>query len=165
MPTVKPYNRAAAIAYSNQWAMGRNPAYLDFTKIGGDCTNFISQCLYAGSKVMNYTKDYGWYYISANNRAPAWTSVRYFHRFLTTNKTKAVFASEVPIEKMIPGDVIQLADQTGTYYHTLLVVQTGEVPSPDNILINAHDYDALRRPLNTYNYGYYRCLHINGVYV
>ena len=27
----------------------RNPAYLDFHGLGGDCTNFVSQCLYAGA--------------------------------------------------------------------------------------------------------------------
>lgn len=33
------YDREAAVAYAHRWAMGRNPAYLDFHGIGGDCTN------------------------------------------------------------------------------------------------------------------------------
>ena len=48
------------------------PAFYDYERIGGDCTNFASQCVYAGSGVMNYTRDLGWYYIDANNKAPAW---------------------------------------------------------------------------------------------
>lgn len=28
---------------------GRSPAYYDFSRIGGDCTNFASQGLYAGA--------------------------------------------------------------------------------------------------------------------
>ena len=54
-----PYNRAAAVAYAEKWAFSRNPEYYDFHGIGGDCTNFVSQCIYAGCGVMNYTPEYG----------------------------------------------------------------------------------------------------------
>ena len=50
----KEYRREAALQYAKQWALGRNPRYLDFEHMGGDCTNFASQCIYAGS----------WYYHS-----------------------------------------------------------------------------------------------------
>ena len=43
-----PYDRRAAVAYAHQWAYGRNPDFYDYEEIGGDCTNFASQCLYAG---------------------------------------------------------------------------------------------------------------------
>ena len=69
------YNRDLAVAYARQWAFRRNPAYYDFEKIGGDCTNFASQCLFAGIGVMNYTKDVGWYYRSLADRSAAWTGV------------------------------------------------------------------------------------------
>ena len=40
----------------------RNPEYYNYDDvIGGDCTNFVSQCLFYGSKVMNYNQN-GWYY-------------------------------------------------------------------------------------------------------
>ena len=68
-----PYRRMDAFKYAEKWAMSRNPQYMNFDNIGGDCTNFASQCLYSGSGVMNYTKDIGWYYISPTNRAAAWT--------------------------------------------------------------------------------------------
>ncbi len=51
---MKPYDRAAALRYAEQWAMRRNPDFFDFEELGGDCTNFASQCLYAGSRVMNF---------------------------------------------------------------------------------------------------------------
>ena len=50
------YDRAKAVAYAHQWAYSRNPAYYDFSAIGGDCTNFVSQCLRAGGAPMNYTR-------------------------------------------------------------------------------------------------------------
>ena len=49
------YNRENAVAYAKKWAYGRNPKYYDFSDLGGDCTNFASQCIYAGSGIMNYT--------------------------------------------------------------------------------------------------------------
>ncbi len=55
------YRREAALQYAERWALGRNPRYLDFEKLGGDCTNFASQCIYTGSGGMNYTPVMGWY--------------------------------------------------------------------------------------------------------
>ena len=66
-----PYRREAAEAYARYWAYGRNPDFYDYEAIGGDCTNFASQCIYAGTGVMNFTPTYGWYYISADDKAPA----------------------------------------------------------------------------------------------
>ena len=57
--TLQPYDRAAAVVYAHRWAFKRNPAYYDYEEIGGDCTNYASQCLYAGSGIMNYTPDFG----------------------------------------------------------------------------------------------------------
>ena len=36
MPELLPYNREAAVAYAHTWAYRRNPAYFDFSGIGGD---------------------------------------------------------------------------------------------------------------------------------
>ena len=51
------YRREPALRYAARWAMGRNPAYYDFTDLGGDCTNFVSQCLFAGGCRMNFTPE------------------------------------------------------------------------------------------------------------
>lgn len=78
-----PYNRERAISYARRWALDRNPLFFDFTGRGGDCTDFVSQCILAGCCVMNYTPDFGWYYISVEDRAPAWTGVEFFYDFIT----------------------------------------------------------------------------------
>ena len=41
-----PYRRQQAVAYAHYWAYRRNPSYYDFEAIGGDCTNFVSQCIF-----------------------------------------------------------------------------------------------------------------------
>ena len=79
------YNREKAVAYAHQWAYRRNPAFLDFQELGGDCTNYASQCIFAGAGIMNYTPVYGWYYINGNNRTASWTGVVYLYNFLTQN--------------------------------------------------------------------------------
>ncbi len=152
------YNRSNAVKYARIWALERNENYYDFENIGGDCTNFVSQCVYTGAKVMNYTKIYGWYYNTISDRAPAWTSVRYFHQFLTKNKGIGPYGEEVGEPELLPGDVIQLGKSDGHFYHSLLVSQI----YPE-ILVCAHSYDALDRPLSTYSHEEIRFLHIIGV--
>ena len=64
----KRYDRERAVLYARRWALSRNPLFADFTGLGGNCTNFVSQCLYAGGCVMNFTPVYGWYYLSPDDR-------------------------------------------------------------------------------------------------
>lgn len=42
------YNPSKAIAYAESWWNRRNPSYTDYSSLGGDCANFVSQCLIAG---------------------------------------------------------------------------------------------------------------------
>src|SRR5690606_24838126 len=55
------YNRQKAKAYADRWWNGANPK---FHRFDVDCTNFVSQCLYAGDAPMNYTgrRESGWWY-------------------------------------------------------------------------------------------------------
>ena len=154
----KTYNRQAAVAYAQKWALERNPRYYDFQNIGGDCTNFVSQCLFAGAGVMNFTPTFGWYYLSPSNRAPAWTGVVYLYNFLTTNRSVGPYARVVSPEEIEQGDIIQLGTGNGTFYHSLLV--TAVTPE---ILICTHTYDALNVPLSSYLFDQARFLHIEGV--
>jgi len=84
---IYPYNREKAAVYAKKWAFERNPRYMRFDGIGGDCTSFVSQCLFAGGAVMNYARDVGWYYNSPTDRAAAWSGVPYLYNFLTRNRS------------------------------------------------------------------------------
>ena len=156
----KYYDREKAIAYAHTWAFGRNPRYFDFSALGGDCTNFTSQALYAGAGVMNPKPILGWYYYSANNRAPAWTGVQYLYNFLTTNKGAGPYGAELPLQQAMPGDVIQLSRDGVRFSHSLLIVRIGEPVSPENILIATHTLDSDNRPLSSYVYHSRRLIHI-----
>lgn len=162
---VRPYDRAAAVDYAHRWAFDRNPEFYDYEEIGGDCTNFASQCLYAGTGIMNFTPVYGWYYIDPNNKAPAWTGVPYFYDFITRRTpSPGPFGRETTIEWMEPGDFVQLRFGGAEFAHTPVIVQTGNPPTLDNILIAAHSYDADYRPLSSYTFQAIRFLHILGAY-
>ena len=155
------YNRNKSVAYAHEWAYRRNPSYYNFDLTGGDCTNFISQCLYAGCGIMNYTRDTGWYYLSAKNRAAGWTGVEYLYRFLTTNQKSGPYAVNLPIANAEPGDIIQLSFDGNAYAHSLLVVNISS--SASGIAVATHTEDSDNRPLNTYWYQAARLLHISGV--
>lgn len=161
-----PYDRRAAVEYARRWAFGRDPAYYSFDGLGGDCTNFASQCLYAGTGVMNFTPEYGWYYIDANNRAPAWTGVPYFWNFMTRSAlSDGPFGLPVSMEYLRPGDFVQLRFTSGAdvFAHTPVVVSVGYPVKLENILVAAHSNDALDRPLSTYeDVAELRFLHILG---
>lgn len=161
---IVPYNRRAAVEYAHRWAYSRNPRYYDYEEIGGDCTNFASQCLYAGSKVMNFTPTYGWYYIDANNKSPSWTGVPYFYNFLTrAEKTAGPFGAETTIEYMLPGDFVQLRfEGREVFSHTPVIVSVGNPPTIQNILVAAHSIDADWRPVDTYPFEEIRFLHVLG---
>lgn len=156
---VTAYDRDAATAYAEKWAFARNPAYYNFERIGGDCTNFASQCIYAGAKVMNFTPTFGWFYRSVNDRTPSWTGVEYLYNFLVNNQGVGPFAEEVPVSRLEVGDIVQLGRETGDFYHSPVVVGF----SRGQILVAAHTYDAYMRPLSSYSYERARGIHILGV--
>ena len=160
---ILPYNRRAAVAYAHVWAYGRNPQFYDYEKLGGDCTNFASQCVYAGSGIMDYTPTFGWYYIDANNKSPSWTGVPYFFDFMTRNEeTVGPFGVETSIRMIRPGDVVQLSFTAGEWNHTPVIVRV-LAPVPQGIFVAAHSYDADFRPLSSYEYNDIRFLHLLGV--
>lgn len=156
------YDRDAAVDYALKWAFMRNPRFYDFEDIGGDCTNYVSQCLYAGCGVMNYSNMNGWYYINSDDRAPSWTGVKFLQEFLLTNEGAGVYGTVSPLEALVPGDIIQFQNSEGRFYHSLFVSYVVQPALPQNIFVCAHSYDARDRRLSTYGYFNALGIHILG---
>lgn len=153
-----PYDRNAAVAYARKWALDRNPAYYNFDGIGGDCTNFASQSIYAGARTMNFTPVMGWYYRSSYDRTPSWSGVEYLYNFLVNNKSVGPYARVVSQSEAQPGDIVQLGTENGHFYHSPVIIAV-----TPTILLAAHTDDSLNRPLSSYTYDIARFLHIEGV--
>jgi len=163
MRFLQDYDRRAAVLYAHEWAYGRNPKFYDYDLLGGDCTNFASQCIFAGTGIMNFTPTFGWYYINANQKAPAWTGVEYLWNFLTRKAFSVGPVGEpCALEDLRPGDLVQLSFKGEGFQHSPVVVSVGQPATLENVLVAAHSYDADNRPLSTYEFRNIRYLHITG---
>ena len=166
------YNRSGAVDYAHEWAYDRNTDYYDFSNIGGDCTNFVSQALHERGGISETASgggigEPGWYYISVYDRAAAWTDVNYLYDFLIyghswTGGPEGV--EELTESYMYEGDIIQYDwGGDGDWDHSVIVVDSVEVYSgyyyPS---VAAHSDDVDNYPFSSYDYGDVRFLHITG---
>ena len=116
MPVFYEYNREAARNYARKWALGRNPAYMDYELWGGDCTNFISQCLRSGGIPFDYSGNnilMKWYWHSDQSRTPTWTAAQPFYRYVIGNnnentKNFGIYARLAEYNELEVGDIVQL---------------------------------------------------------
>ena len=154
------YSRKDAIEYAKEWWNGRNPVYHNFDDLGGDCTNFVSQCLFAGVIPMN-VKQYGWFYYSLNYRAPSWTGVDEFFSFAITNKDYVgVRAKICDLYQIEIGDVVQLKlTDEREFHHSLIITKIDSFDFSD-IFVTGHSNDVYNRRLSSYSIKDFRFLKI-----
>ncbi len=125
------YNRATAISYALAHYNTPSGNYPDYASYGGDCTNFISQCLQAGGWTQTSTQlprmsAQAWYHVlgssmpTLSQRSASWTSARYLNDYLSQS-TRV----HTPHSLYAPylGDVIQLEDWNGNIYHSMIVTR------------------------------------------
>lgn len=128
------FNITDACAYAEKYALKANPKYKSFDGIGGDCTNFISQILYAGGvKQTNTWKPY----------TNPWVRVEEIYLYLTTQN----LATKLPNEKSLSkGCLIQFyTPKIGKFFHNGFI--TYELPNND-YLYCCHSYNKLNYPLS-----------------
>lgn len=105
------YNRNYAANYALKYALNPNKNYLNMETMGGDCTNFTSQCLKAGGIVADKTGSYKWYYTNANDRAPAWSDAQqfriYYHSNVGSANVKGIRANTSTFANARLGDIVQ----------------------------------------------------------
>ena len=149
------YDRAKAISYALIWWNSRNPLFYDFENIGGDCTNFVSQCLLYGGLKMHYNE---WFFRNINHRSPSWSGVNEFCNFLLTNQVDTspigVLSS---ISQVTEGDIVQLTlGGHSTFHHSMLITKINHEKEPsnrtfDDIFITCHTVDAKNVMLSAYD--------------
>ncbi len=157
------YNRQKVLEYASKWALARNPVYYNFDNVGGDCTSFASQCIYAGSKIMNYNLNNGWYYIDGNRKSPSWSGVEFLYNFLINNKSVGPYGINVAQQNIEIGDIAQLSFDGKTFGHTLVIINIQNPNNLENIYVATHTIDSYNKPISEYTFKKIRFIHINGV--
>ena len=157
------YNRQKVLEYAKKWAYARNPKYYNFDTVGGDCTSFVSQCIYAGSNTMNYTKNTGWYYINGNNKSPSWSGVEFLYNFLINNKGFGPYGKVAKQEELELGDITQLSFDGNKFEHSLVIVNIENLFTLSGIKIASHTFDSYNKSISEYIYKKIRFIHIQNV--
>jgi len=160
-----PYNRRGAVDYANLWALGRNPAYYDFSDDGGDCTNFVSQAIYEGGGAMmtsDYLPTYGWYYNNRFNYASAWTGVYELWDFIVPGYTVwnagpegCELAKSQGLYQALEGDLIQY-DWTNdeVWDHSVIINHAVKNPPDWNLYVDSHSPDVYNYVFLSFIYKY-----------
>ncbi|MDD9149385.1 amidase domain-containing protein [Sporolactobacillus sp. CQH2019] len=135
------YNRLNAVRYAEVWWNRRNPA---FPKIENDCTNFISQCLFAGGIQMNGQpiRNRGWWQ-QYSNWSFSWAVANNLRWYLSRSGNLIGAVETDKPDKLVPGDVICYDfEGDGRWNHNTLVTALAPSGQP---LVSAHTYDARHR--------------------
>lgn len=158
------YSRTNAVEYALDYYNSTNPAYPDLRSMGGDCANFVSQCLHAGGKDMTDE----WYIEKKNNTYPApenvtqlnnswkladpspWISAKEFNNYwsdyATTYEYKVTDYKKdhetIYKKSILKGDAVQLLKPVLWWYegmHTMIIV--GYDASGSDFIYAAHSND------------------------
>lgn len=130
-----PYDRAAAVGYAYRYAENPNDQrWKNYEQYGGNCANFVSQCLYAGGMpfdTIGKSEVEKWYWYSDTSRTPSWTSANALKNYLLiSQKVKQGIQMRLGTpEELQLGDVVQLGDLEHTR-HTMIVVGFVRDPNP-----------------------------------
>ena len=130
----KLYNRDNAVNYADKYSLKYNDNYKNFNNNGGDCTNFVSQCIHEGNIPLSST----W-----RPYTSPWIRVNELYYFLTRNK----YAIEVPnFSLLAKGDIIQFfSNSKGFFAHSGIITN---ILDNGEILYSCHSYDKHNYPLS-----------------
>ncbi|MFS0726157.1 amidase domain-containing protein [Paenibacillus sp. 1P07SE] len=141
------YRRDRAVAYADTWWNKANPEYEEFEV---NCTNYISQCLFAGGAPMNYTgrRESGWWYKGRDGGREWWS-----YSWAVSNAMQALLAA--PRREGLRGTLVDRPEQLelgdvilydwngdGRYQHSTIVTAFDAERMP---LVNANTVSSRHR--------------------
>lgn len=154
------YSGSRGAAYANKYVENRNTSFYD---AGLDCTNFVSQCIWAGyggwmptmddstmvSNITSKVRMTSTWYGGQGGGSPAWEQVDKLWDYVvgnTGNGPKAYgynsgghYSEILPIDICV-GDVLQKSSNGSDYTHSMYVISTvgGSDPLYSEIVIAQH---------------------------
>ncbi|MBD3349902.1 MAG: hypothetical protein GF364_00270 [Candidatus Lokiarchaeota archaeon] len=132
IPDSYKFSRQAAYGYALQWYNDRNDHYNDFSGSGGDCANFVSQCLIAGGLSLHKGTDGGGYgvYPDQDRTISSYGTIPYcdyldLHLRNYQNTSVTYTTDDFPSvpDEITLGDVVIFGEKNGDKYkHAMIVV-------------------------------------------
>jgi hypothetical protein len=153
------YNGAAAAAYADTYWSTYNTAWPNFAKKGGDCTNFVSQALYAGGISMRtdppYSGSAAWFMTQSGRKtwsySTSWVNAQDDSAFLEQNLAGVTVVASyygVAPGQLVPdnasqGDVVLYDwNNDGVFDHESIVTASDGTTNADGTtnwdLVDAH---------------------------
>jgi hypothetical protein len=118
------YNRINAANYAYRYWSSPNSAYCDFSSGGGDCTNFVSQCLSAGG----WNGNTRWYwngycnYLNGVGYSLSWSVANSFYNFVLSSSR--IYPACYSPNSLSVGDILQQRfSGSSTVGHTMIVTK------------------------------------------
>ncbi len=155
-----PYDREAAASYGASFVGQRNADWWDYSRQGGNCQNFVSQCLYAGGIPMDTRGDavWKWYGEGVNEReedrgcSASWINVDAFYQYVRENEGYGLAArTDGSYWEGNVGDVILMGPAHDLNHSVLIskVVQNAQGRTVD-YLIHSNTSDVKDFPVSAY---------------
>lgn len=158
------YNRSDAAEYAQDYAKSYNPNYPNYNNMGGDCTNFVSQCVYDGGMPMRVGSTDAYWYYNSSGRSPSWAGADYFMRHWTKVRSSSYYGRAYEVRIYTPdyiinnksafgsflsiGDIVQVLDGSNSEAaHSIIVSQKTNNTS---IKYCAHTNDTLNGDIFTF---------------
>lgn len=130
------YDRMSGFRYAELWWNGWNPAY---PQLEDDCTNFVSQCLFAGHLPMQRTdsRSTGWWFRFHSKETEPWS-----YSWTTSHALYSYLLSQRGVKRVSSARDLKVGDVIfydwsgqGTFHHSTFVVDFDHRGDP---LVNAH---------------------------
>lgn len=172
------YDRDAAVAYAMKWVSPvktvRNDQYESYDDLGGNCTNYISQCIHAGGIPMDTHGEpevqWKWYGDAVdesqtpNGRSASWPGVPEFYYYCMNNTGYGMAASVD--ENLYSGekaDILQYGTDNA-WKHSVIITNVVKDSSGNttDYLINSNTTDRINYPASAYSYYKQRLIKIYG---
>lgn len=151
------YNRQDAVRYAYTYGFNPNPQYRYFFEYGdggGDCSNFISQCLKAGGAPMDYNGEWAWWYnnkgttnVNDDTWSITWAVAHSLYWCLKSRGQlnlpglKAIEVSDLSMLEL--GDLIQYENNDGVIYHSTIITAFTNSNDRRIPMVSQHTYNAV----------------------
>ncbi|MBK9981600.1 MAG: amidase domain-containing protein [Saprospiraceae bacterium] len=139
------YNTTAAKNYAIQWYgpnnSNYNPAYASCNCCGGDCMNFVSQCLKAGNWTTNSTWNYG---STCNNSTAAWINSTNWKNYAINSGR--IYSTNYADNALYVGDILQIDwTSNGSIDHTTIVTSRTVTNGIVKVYLTCHSNNYLNK--------------------